>query len=93
MQKYEEQFLDEEAMELRKREYESENQLKIDKYFEQLLTQVSDAFKITRYPDFYNYNLDYKYCLKFLLAFAEVLSSKVERKKQVSFLGSFIKKK
>ena len=93
LQKYEEQFLDEEAMELRKREYESENQLKIDKYFEQLLTQVSDAFKITRYPDFYNYNLDYKYCLKFLLAFAEVLSSKVERKKQVSFLGSFIKKK
>lgn len=93
LQKYEEQFLDEEAMELRKREYESENQLKIDKYFEQLLTQISDAFKITRYPDFYNYNLDYKYCLKFLLAFAEVLSSEVERKKQVSFLGSFIKKK
>ena len=33
------------------------------------LTQVSDAFKFTRYPDFNNHNMNYKYCLKFLLVF------------------------
>ena len=86
LKKYEEQFLDEKETESRKRLYEQEHQLKIDKYFDQLLNQISDSFKITRYPDFYNFNLDYKYCLKFLLAFAESLSVEVQRKKHVSFM-------
>lgn len=86
LRKYEEPFLDDKQMESRKRLYEQEHQLKIDKYFDQLLNQISDSFKITRYPDFYNFNLDYKYCLKFLLAFAETLNSEIELKKQVSYL-------
>ena len=86
LRKYEEPFLDDKQMESRKRLYEQEHQLKIDKYFDQLLNQISDSFKITRYPDFYNFNLDYKYCLKFLLAFAETLESEIELKKQVSYL-------
>ena len=86
LRKYEGQFLDDKQIESRKRLYEQEHQLKIDKYFDQLLNQISDSFKITRYPDFYNFNLDYKYCLKFLLAFAETLESEIELKKQVSYL-------
>ena len=51
-----------------------------DKYFPGILNKIKNAFKETRYPDFYNFNLDYKYCLKFLLAFSETLNSEVDDK-------------
>ena len=62
-----------------------ELQDKKGKYFESILAQISGAFKVTRYPDFYNYNLEYKYCLKILLSFSETLMHEIERVKGVSF--------
>ena len=56
-----------------------------DKYLDGILTQIADAFKFTRYPDFYNYNMNYKYCLKFLLAFAQGLQSNIERNLNVTY--------
>lgn len=85
LQEYEEKHLTKEKIEENERKYNLELQDKKDKYFEPLLTQISGAFKVTRYPDFYNYNLDYKYCLKILLAFSETLMNEIERVKGVSF--------
>lgn len=48
-----------------------------EKYFDDILTQSAKAFKFTRYPDFYNYNMNYKYCMKFLLAFAQGLQTDI----------------
>ncbi len=66
-------------------EFQNQQKELSDKYFDKILTQVSDAFKFTRYPDFYNYNMDYKYCLKFLLAFAQELQSNIERHQNVRY--------
>lgn len=50
-----------------------------EKYLDGILTQIADAFKFTRYPDFYNY------CLKFLLAFAQGLQSNIKGNLNVSY--------
>lgn len=69
----------------------SQNQQELsDKYFEKILSQISNAFKETRYPDFYNFNLDYKYCLKFLLAFAQELASNIENILDITYLDENI---
>lgn len=57
-------------------------------YFDGILSQIADAFKFTRYPDFYNYNLEYKYCLRFLLAFAEELRIILEKELGITYTPS-----
>ena len=66
-------------------EYQKQQQELSEKYLDGILTQIADAFKFTRYPDFYNYNMNYKYCLKFLLAFAQGLQSNIERNLNVTY--------
>lgn len=82
---YLEENLSEENLIKRNEVYQNHKQELSDKYFDKILTQVSDAFKFTRYPDFYNYNMDYKYCLKFLLAFAQELQGNIERNQNVRY--------
>lgn len=84
-EKYAEENFSEENLNNRNSEYENKQQNLSDKYLDGILTQIADAFKFTRYPDFYNYNMNYKYCLKFLLAFAQGLQSNIERNLNVTY--------
>ena len=84
-EKYAEENFSEENLNNRNSEYEKKRQNLSDKYLDGILTQIADAFKFTRYPDFYNYNMNYKYCLKFLLAFAQGLQSNIEQNLHVTY--------
>lgn len=85
IREYEKEHLTEEKLKESNENYNLELQDKKGKYFESIFAQISGAFKVTRYPDFYNYNLEYKYCLKILLSFSETLMHEIERVKGVSF--------
>lgn len=83
--KYLAENLSEKNLVKRNDEYQKQQQELSEKYLDGILTQIADAFKFTRYPDFYNYNMNYKYCLKFLLAFAQGLQSNIERNLNVTY--------